>query len=76
MSDQPLDLRKALQIIRRHKMLVGVLTALGLLLGAGYAVALPPPYTSQALVVIPQSTAAEGQAATTPNGLYQEPRPR
>jgi capsular polysaccharide biosynthesis protein len=69
MSDQPLDLRKALQIIRRHKILVGVLTALGLLLGTGYAVALPPPYTSQALVVIPQGTAAEGQAATTPNGL-------
>ena len=69
MSDQPLDLRKALRIIRRHKILVGVLAALGLLLGAGYAVALPPPYTSQALVVIPQSTAAEGQAATTPSGL-------
>jgi capsular polysaccharide biosynthesis protein len=69
MSDQPLDLRKALQIIRRHKILVGVLTALGLLLGAGYAVALPPPYTSQALVVIPQGTAADGQAPTASNGL-------
>jgi capsular polysaccharide biosynthesis protein len=69
MSDQPLDLRKALQIIRRHKILVGVLTALGLLLGAGYAVALPPPYTSQALVVIPLSTAAEGQGPTASSGL-------
>ncbi len=69
MSDQPLDLRKALRIVRRHKIQVGAVTALGLLLGTGYALAMPPLYQSQAVVVIPLSTAAEGQPATTPNGL-------
>lgn len=70
MSDQPLDLRKALQIIRRYKILVGSLAALGLLLGGGYAVAKPPPYSSQALVVIPLSTGSgSGQGTTTPGGL-------
>jgi capsular polysaccharide biosynthesis protein len=69
MSDQPLDLRKALQIVRRHKIQVGALAVLGLVLGGGYAVAKPPPYSSQALVAIPLSTSASSQQATTPNGL-------
>ena len=69
MSDQPLDLRKALQIIRRHKIQVGAVTAVGLLLGIGFAVAKPPLYNSQALVVIPLATSAAGQAPTTPGGL-------
>ena len=69
MSDQPLDLRKALRIVRRHKIQVGAVTALGCLLGTGYAVAKPPLYSSQALVVIPLATSAAGQAASTPGGL-------
>jgi capsular polysaccharide biosynthesis protein len=69
MSDQPLDLRRALQIIRRYRIQVGAVTAVGLLLGIGYAVANPPLYNSQALVVIPLATSAAGQAATSPNGL-------
>ena len=65
MSDQPLDLRRALQIIRRHRIQVGAVTAVGLLLGIGYAVANPPLYNSQALVVIPLATSAAGQAPTS-----------
>jgi capsular polysaccharide biosynthesis protein len=63
MSQQALDLRRSVQIVRRHKILVGIVTALGLLAGAGYAVLNPPPVTSAALVVLPQAAAQSIQAA-------------
>jgi capsular polysaccharide biosynthesis protein len=52
MSQQPLDLRRSLQIVRRHWVLVGIIAVLGLLAGAGYAVLRPPMLTGQALVVL------------------------
>jgi capsular polysaccharide biosynthesis protein len=58
-SDQALDVRGSIQIVRRHKLLVGVMAALGLLVGGAYAVLDPPMVTSTALVLLPQS----GQAA-------------
>lgn len=60
MSQKPLDLRRSLQIVRRHKILVGIVLALGLVAGGAYAVLHPPTLTSTALVLLPQS----GQAAT------------
>jgi capsular polysaccharide biosynthesis protein len=56
MSEQELDLRRSVQIVRRHKIVVGILTALGALAGAGYAVHNPPMLTSNALVVLSPST--------------------
>jgi capsular polysaccharide biosynthesis protein len=50
-----LDLRRSVQIVRRHKVLVGLVTILGLLAGAAYAVLNPSMVTSTALVVLPQS---------------------
>lgn len=55
MSQQALDLRATVQIVRRRRILVGVLTIVGLLVGGAYAVLNPPTLTSQALVVLPQS---------------------
>ncbi len=52
MSEQALDLRRSMQVVRRHKIVVGILAALGLLVGVAYAVLRPPMLTSSALVVL------------------------
>ena len=63
MSQQALDLRRSVQIVRRHKILVGIAVALGLVAGVGYAVLNPPAVTSAALVVLPQAAAQSIQSA-------------
>ena len=55
MSVRSLDLRTFIQIVRRHKILLGLLAALGLIVGGAYAVLVPPKVTSTALVLLPQS---------------------
>jgi capsular polysaccharide biosynthesis protein len=55
MSEQVLDLRRFVRSVQRHKMLVGALAVLGLLVGAGLALLFPPALTSKALVVLPHS---------------------
>jgi capsular polysaccharide biosynthesis protein len=67
MSERALDLRRSVQIVRRHKLLVGALIVLGLLAGGAYAVLKPPLLTSTALVVLPQS-ALNAQAAQSGAG--------
>jgi capsular polysaccharide biosynthesis protein len=59
MSQQTLDLRRSVQIVRRRKLLVGIVVALGILAGAAYAELSPPVFTSTAEVLLSQS----GQAA-------------
>lgn len=61
MSQQPLDLRKSVQSVRRRKRLMGVLVAVGVLLGVGYAVLTAPSLRSTALVDLPQSAAQSAQ---------------
>ena len=56
MSGQALDLKRSTQIVLRHKILIGIFAALGLIAGAGYAVLHPPIRTSNALVVFPIGT--------------------
>jgi hypothetical protein len=56
MSQQALDLRRSLQIVRRYKALVGALAAVGLLGGAVYTALHPPQLASQALIVLPPVT--------------------
>jgi capsular polysaccharide biosynthesis protein len=69
MSQQALDLRKSAQIVRRHRVLVGIVAALGLVAGGAYARLHPPMLTSTALVVLPQSgQAAQSGAAGAANG--------
>lgn len=55
MSQQVLDLRRSVQVVRRHRVLVGIVIALGLLIGGAYATLNPPMLTSTALVVLPRS---------------------
>lgn len=67
MSEQSLDLRRSVQIVRRHKKLFWALVALGLLIGAAYAVLKPPMLTSTALVVLPQAAAQSTQQSSSGN---------
>lgn len=62
MSQQPVDLRRSMRIVRRHKLLVGAAVAIGLLLGAAYSVLVPPELTATALVVLPQSAVPSNAA--------------
>ena len=55
MSEQVLDLRRFLQIARRHKAIVVAATVLGLLAGLGFTLLNPPLPTSNALVLLPPS---------------------
>lgn len=56
MSQQALDLRRSLQIVRRHKIVVAAFAALGLAAGAGFIALSPAMLTGNALVVLPPST--------------------
>lgn len=60
MSQQAMDLRRPLHIMRRHKVLVGSVAAFGLLAGAAYAWLHPPLVKSTALVVLPQAVLSAG----------------
>jgi capsular polysaccharide biosynthesis protein len=65
MSEQALNLRRSVNVVRRRKFLVGGVTALGLLLGCGYSVKHPPMLSSTAQVVLPAAVKTAG-AATGP----------
>jgi len=69
MSQQVLGLRRPIQIVRRHKLLAGIMVALGLLGGGAYAAFNPPSVTSTALVLLPQTGQAglNGANATSNN---------
>lgn len=63
MSEKALDLRRSVQLVRRHKWLMSTVTALGLLAGGAYSTVRPPLLTSTALIVLPQSAQAAAGAA-------------
>lgn len=52
MSQEPLNLRRSVQILRRYKILVGGVVTAGMLAGVGYAVLHPPMLTSKTMVVV------------------------
>jgi capsular polysaccharide biosynthesis protein len=66
MSEQALDLRRSAQIVRRHKIVVGIFAALGLLAGVGWTLHHPPMLSSEASVDVVLSPSA--QAAAPPAG--------
>jgi capsular polysaccharide biosynthesis protein len=75
MSQQALDLRRSIQIVRRHRILVGVIVALGVLAGGAYARLHPSMLTATALVVLPQSSQSgptSGNGAPDPYTATQE----
>ena len=68
MSQQVLDLRRSVRIVRRHKVLVGIVVAMGLLIGGAYATLNPPKLTSTALIVLPQAESSAQQASASTTG--------
>ena len=75
MSQQAQDLRMSTQIVRRHKILVGILVALGILGGAAYATLNPPMLTSTALVALPAQASAQTATDRRRNrSLYGNPK--
>ena len=76
MNQQALDLRRSIQIVRRHKLLVGAVMVLGILAGAAYAHLNPSTMTSTALVVLPpppqDAQVATGSGAPSPYTATQE----
>jgi capsular polysaccharide biosynthesis protein len=67
MSEQALDLRRSAQIVRRHKIAVGVFAVLGLLAAVGWMLHRPPMLTSQALVDVALPPSEQG-TVTAQNG--------
>jgi len=63
MSQQALDLRGSVQIVRRHRRLVAAAAVVGILLGCAYSHLHPPKLTATALVVFPQSIQSSNAAA-------------
>lgn len=65
MSQQALDLRRSVQIVRRHRWIFWSVVVIGLFVGVFYAVLRPPMLTSTALVVLPEAPAISAQAAAS-----------
>ncbi|MGE5292924.1 MAG: Wzz/FepE/Etk N-terminal domain-containing protein [Micromonosporaceae bacterium] len=70
MSQEALDLRRSLQLVRRHKIIFGIFVALGLFGGAAFVVLRPPMFESQALVVVhvPNAEGASAQGGPAVSG--------
>jgi capsular polysaccharide biosynthesis protein len=69
MSQETLDLRRSVRIVRRHKVLLGVALILGVLAGGAYSALKPSVVTSTALVLLsPSGQAAQSAAAAAGNG--------
>jgi len=64
MSQETLDLRGSLQLVRRHKIVVGIFAALGLLAGVGLVLHRPPQLSSEVLVDVLLSSPAQAAAAS------------
>ena len=65
MSQKAMDLRRSVQIVRRHKLLVGALVVLGIIGGAAYSVLRPPLLTATALVALQPPASAAPTVATS-----------
>ena len=79
MSQETLDLRRSIRIVRRHKLLVGVAVAVGCLACGAYGVLKPSTVTSTALVLLsPTGQAAQSAIAVSRHrwsrSLYANPR--
>jgi capsular polysaccharide biosynthesis protein len=68
MSQQALDLPRAVQTVRRHRVLVGIVALLGLLIGAAYVTLIPPKFTGTALVLLPEDAQSSQSAQSVQDG--------
>jgi capsular polysaccharide biosynthesis protein len=68
MSDNALDLRRTVEIQRRHIIFIVAVAVLGLLAGAAFALLNPPMLTSKALVLLPPAAKGVGAQPTRNTG--------
>lgn len=64
MSAQQLDVKKSWRAIRRHRLIVAAVAAVGLLGGVAAGFLVPPLHTATSLVVLPPPPAADSEKAT------------
>ncbi|HUA94335.1 MAG TPA: Wzz/FepE/Etk N-terminal domain-containing protein [Acidimicrobiales bacterium] len=71
MTEQLLDIRGSLRLIRRHWRTVAVFALVGLLGATAYLVVRPPSYHATSLVLLPgsQSTGTSGSTGPSRNGV-------
>lgn len=58
MTSQPMNMRRAISVVRRNKTLIGVAAAIGLLAGAAYGAISPPRQAAEAMIVLPVGSPA------------------
>ena len=64
-SEQALDLRTTLAVLRRHRGMLAGAAVVGLAAGLAYSILRPPEFTSTSLVLLPPPTVATaGQSST------------
>jgi capsular polysaccharide biosynthesis protein len=73
MSEQALDLRNSIQILRHHKILLGVVVGIGIFGGAAYGLLKPPMFTSTALIALPTSASVQQSTTTGTSATYTDP---
>jgi capsular polysaccharide biosynthesis protein len=64
-SAQQLDVKKSWQAIRRHRLIVTAVAAVGLLAGIGYGLLVPALHTATSLVVLPPPPVATDSEQAT-----------
>jgi capsular polysaccharide biosynthesis protein len=67
LQEQPLDVRAGIDIIKRRRIMVGAVGAIGLMAGILYWAAHPTMPSATAQVLLPTPAATAGAAAGTPN---------
>lgn len=72
MSEQALDLRRSVRVVRRHRLLVGITAVLGLLAGVALALLSRPVFTSTALIVLPGAPQSAQATAGPGTGTFME----
>jgi capsular polysaccharide biosynthesis protein len=63
-SEQTVDLRSSLSILRRHRKVLALVAALGAAAGVAFVLLRPPMYASSAMVLLPPPQNITGQPVT------------
>jgi capsular polysaccharide biosynthesis protein len=72
LQEQPLDVRAGIDIIKRRRIMVGVVGAAGLMLGVLYWAAHPTMPSATAQVVLPTAVSSATAAASSPSTATQK----
>lgn len=74
MTQQTLDLHRALRLLRRFWRTVAIFTVIGGLLAAGYGLTRPQTYKASALVLLPDAASSAGSQTPSVNSIATDAR--